>query len=386
MSTLFVSGALANKPGNGGEAWVRLSWILGLQRLGFDVHFVEQISATSCVDSNGDTVRIEDSTNLTYFRDVVGRFDLAACSSLLRDDGSVVFGPSVDELLALADAAVALVNISGHLRHAPLLQRLHPRIYVDVDPGYTQYWHADGTALGLDSHDYLVTVGANIGTAGCPIPTGGRQWHPVRQPVVLEHWPVRPVDYADRFTTVGSWRGPYGPVTVAGRAFGLKVHEFRRFLELPGRAVGEFRIALDIHPADGADRVLLERHGWRLDDPRRVAATPEDFRDYVEHSSAEFSVAQGIYVDTNSGWFSDRTVRYLAAGKPAIVQDTGLAGTLPVGEGLLAFTTMEQAEGCVRHVVESYDQQSRAARSLAETVFDSDVVLARLLADIGMPT
>src|SRR3712207_1627222 len=142
------------------------------------------------------------------------------------------------------------------------------------------------------------------------------------------------------------------------------------------QAPGTFEIALNIHPADHADKAMLEGHGWALVDARRVTADPETFRAYVQASGAEFSVAQGIYVETNSGWFSDRTAAYLAAGRPALVQDTGFSRTLPTGEGLLSFTTMQEAVEGVRAISGAYERHSQAARALAETYFDSDRVLS----------
>jgi hypothetical protein len=380
MSTVFVAGALANKPANGGEAWVRLSWLLGLRRLGYEVCFVEQLSPDACVDTNGAPAPVARSDNLAFFRGVVDRFGLSATSSLIYDDGAQVFGMTADELLARAESAVALFNISGHLKDEPLMRRFTRKIYVDLDPGFTQYWHAAGHPLGLENHDEHLTVGSHVGTDACPIPTRGIRWRHVRPPVVLDEWTPGDGD-AGRFTTVGSWRGAFGPITWEGHTFGLKVHEFRKFAELPERTQGIFETALDISPADANDKVMLEGHGWRLVDPRHVAGDPDAFRAYVQSSGAEFSVAQGIYVETNSGWFSDRTAAYLAAGKPALVQDTGFSRTLATGEGLLCFTTMQEAIAGAHEILGAYDRHSRAARALAETFFDSDVVLGALVGE-----
>lgn len=382
--TVVVAGALANKPGNGGEAWVRLGWVLGLQRLGFDVCFVEQLSPGACVDLTGAAAPVDSSHNLAFFRTVVDRFGLASSSSLIYDNGEEVYGLAHDDLLARAASAVALFNISGHLTYEPLLRRLPVKVYVDLDPGFTQFWHASGQPLGLEAHDVHLTVGGNVGTDASPIPTSGIHWRPVRPPVVLDEWVPGTGGDRDRFTTVGSWRGAFGPVTWDGHTFGLKVHEFRKLAELPLQAPGTFEIALAIHAADASDKAMLEGHGWRLVDPRQVAADPDAFRAYVQASGAEFSVAQGIYVETHSGWFSDRTAAYLAAGRPALVQDTGFSRTLPTGEGLVCFSTIEEAVAGAREIVGDYDRHRRAARALAETYFDSAVVLRALLADLGL--
>src|SRR5204862_5978638 len=166
--------------------------------------------------------------------------------------------------------------------------------------------------------------------------------------------------------------------------YGLKVHEFRKVFPLPGRVAGaDFEIALDIHPADDRDSAALREHRWRLADPKAVAGTPDAFRRYVQESGAEFSVAQGIYAETNSGWFSDRTVRYLASGKPALVQDTGFGRHFPVGEGLVPFRTLDEAVAGAERILRDYPNHCRAARALAEDYFDSDKVLGKLLEDIG---
>jgi hypothetical protein len=155
-------------------------------------------------------------------------------------------------------------------------------------------------------------------------------------------------------------------------------------MELPERIPAVFELALDIHPGDAADREALETHGWRIVDPRPVSADPDRFRSYVNGSGAEFSVAQGIYVEAGTGWFSDRTVRYLAAGKPALVQDTGFSGNYPTGEGLVPFKTLDDAVEGARQIGSDYERHSRTARELAERYFDSDKVLARFLEEAGI--
>jgi hypothetical protein len=200
----------------------------------------------------------------------------------------------------------------------------------------------------------------------------------------LDDWPATSTGWTQRFTTVANWRGAYGRIEHGGKAYGLKVHEFRKFLDLPRRAPGVFEIALNIHPADASDLEALRDHGWTVVDPVGASVDPDAFRRYVQGSGAEFSVAQGIYVETESGWFSDRTVRYLASGRPALVQDTGFSRTLPVGTGLLPFRTLDDAVAGVERIASDYDTHARSARALAEEYFDSDVVLGRLVEEIGV--
>jgi hypothetical protein len=382
VTPVVVAGAVANKAGSGGEAWVRLSWVRGLQQLGFDVWFVEELPSASCSDGEGRPVAPDESAPAQYFRAVVDRFGLTRRAALLVDD-DVPIGPSLAELLAVAPSAT-LVNISGHLTNPRLFPEFRRRVLVDIDPGFTQIWHATGNAgARVEGHDLYFTIAENIGRPDCTIPTGGLRWQTVRQPVVLDDWPVVAEPRPGHFTTIANWRGPFGPPELDGRTFGLKVHEFRKVLELPRRAPATFELALNIHPADDRDRAALLAHGWRLVDPR-VAAEPDAFRAYVQASGAEFSVAQGIYVDTNSGWFSDRSVRYLASGRPVLVQDTGFGRSLPVGEGLVAFSSLEEATKGAESISSDYDAHRGAARAIAEECFDSDYVLGRFCEQIGL--
>jgi hypothetical protein len=377
----MVAEALGNKPGSGGAAWVPLSWVRGFRQLGVDAWFVEELRRPSSPRSNpsGDP-RCDDQVK--YFRDVVDRFGLSDRAALLAD-GEVVVGPPLEELREVAASSV-LVNIGGHLTDERLWGRFRTRVMVDLDPGFCQFWHAAGNQGDrVGAHDLHFTVGENVGSPGCPIPTSGIRWEKVRQPVLLDDWPLLPVGNIERFTTVANWRGPFGPVEFGGVTYGLKAHQFRKFIELPRRSGHSYEIALTIHPADELDRKTMVDHEWRLTDPR-VVDTPEAFRAYVQSSAAEFSVAQGVYVDTQSGWFSDRSVRYLASGRPVLVQDTGFSRNLPVGEGIVAFRTTEEAVAGADRIVGDYASHAAAARALAETYFSAERVLARFCEQIGI--
>jgi hypothetical protein len=387
MRTIVISGAIANKPGNGGEAWVRLNWILGARRLGFRVMFVEQIQRENCLDAAGAVTSFRSSANLRYFQEIERKFGLTGSAALVYQNGEEVYGVGPDELFELGQNATAFINISGNLTWEPLFQRLRRRVYVDIDPGYTQFWHAAGNApSGLASHDYHFTIGENIGLSSCPVPTGTVPWKHIHPPVVLAEWPNSPGSSLDRFTTIACWRGGYGRVAHPGGFFGQKAHEFRKFLTLPQRVEQQFEIALKIDPGDDPDRQRLQEHGWKLVDPLDVTEDPCRFRRYVQTSAAEFSVAQGIYVETGCGWFSDRTAVYLASGKPVLVQDTGFGRNYPAGKGLLTFATMDEAVDGVEKIARNYPEHCRAARAIAEEFFDSDRVLGQLFREIGVET
>ena len=385
MGMIVVAGALANKPRNGGAAWTRLSWALGLKRLGHEIYFIEQIAPSTCVDSGGASCDLGSSVNLSFFQQVTERFGLGSSSALISEVDGQSIGLSEEELTQVADAADLLVNISGHLTLGSLKSRFRKRAFIDLDPGYTQFWHAQRIAEEhLLDHDAYFTIGENIGTTGCSIPTGDIQWRPIRQPVVFHQWPVSTDPSPRSFTTVASWRGPYGRATHDGLQFGLRAHEFRKFVALPTLARYPFEIAVDLDPADRGDRETLLKHDWRVVDPKSVAGDPCTFRSYVQQSGAECSIAQGIYVETQSGWFSDRTVRYLASGKPALVQDTGFGRTYPTGCGLVPFRTLDEAARGAERIMRDYETHSRAARAIAREFFDSDKVLGMLLQDMGV--
>jgi hypothetical protein len=344
MTAVVIAGALASKPGNGGEAWVRLSYALGLRRLGYEVHLVEEAHDAS-------------QEAAAYARTVAESFGLDFALAGSAEEGGDL-----------------LINISGNVGSRALLRRFRRTAFVDIDPGFTQFWHEQGIEP-IPEHDVYFTIAENIGGSACPIPTCGIDWRPTRPPVVLAEWPRADGGF-DRFTTVATWRCPFGRI----EPYGLKHHEWRKFSGLPRLTGVPFEAALRIDGGDAADRNALDAQGWRLVDPA-VVADPDGFRNYVRTSGAEFSVAQGIYVETQSGWFSDRSARYLASGRPVLVQDTGFASNLPVGEGLLAFRTLDEAVAGARAIVDDYDRHARTARAVAEAHFDSDKVLGALLED-----
>jgi hypothetical protein len=382
VTTIVVSGAVANKHRHGGSAWVRMSWAEGLRRLGFHVVFVEVFDEAHAVDDAGRPAAVEGSANAAAFDATMEAFGFTGSCALISADGERVRGMTREELHEHLRSAQLLVNISGHLRRPELLALPGRRAFIDLDPGYTQVWMDEGRDVGSGGHDLHFTVGANVGTDRCPLPSGGVRWRPIRQPVVLDRWPVCD-DGFTRFTTVASWRGAYGPVTWRGRTYGVKAHEFRPLADVPRRSGLPFEMVLDHHPSDDADAVRMRDGGWTTRDPR-IAGDTAAFAGYVRGSGAEFSAAQGVYVNTRSGWCSDRTVRYLASGRPALVQDTGQSDTLPVGEGLLTFSTPDEAVARAQELVADHGRHRAAARRIAEKCFAPAPALAPLLEAAGV--
>lgn len=380
--TVVVAGALAQMPGHGGLSWVFLQYLLGFKQLGWNVLFLDQVDPAMCVDAAGERCAIEDSANLAYFDGVMTHFGLRGDYSLSYGQDTRI-GLSREQVEGRARDAALLINIMGVLRDPDILALPQQRVFLDIDPGFGQMWRELGLADPFAGHDAFVTIGENIYEPGCGVPTCGLEWITTPQPVVLDYWPVS-TTASDTFTTVASWRGLYGPIQYRGKTYGLRVHEFRKFIEMPRRAAKPFRVALDIDPADARDLALLDDNGWVLDEPRTVAGDPLSYQRFIAESGAEFAVAKNLYVETASGWLSDRTLCYLASGKPAVVQDTGLRDLYPTGEGLLTFSTMDEAIAATDAIAADPARHGRAARGLAEAYFDSGKVLPRLLGKLGV--
>lgn len=365
---IVVAGMLVGVPRQGGATWSVLQYVLGLRRLGHDVVVVEEVD------------HAEFGAAAERFVALVEEFALGPRVSLLDRSSGATVGLTRRELLRAVAGADLLLNLSGTLTDEDVLAAIRCRVFVDLDPAFTQLWaHAEDVDMGFDRHDRFVTIGSEIGRPGCAVPTCGRTWIGTRQPLVLERWPLAGGVVHAGLTTVGHWRA-YGSIHHGGVHYGQKAHALRPLFDLPSRARARFTLALGIHPGERDDLAALDRHGWDLLDPDVVAGTPQDYRSFVQGSWAEFGVAKLGYVASACGWFSDRSLCYLASGRPVIAQDTGFGSWLPTGEGVLAFSGGDDVVLAVEELRRDYPRHRRAARELAETVFDSDRVLPELLA------
>lgn len=378
---IVIAGSIAQKPGQAGHTWQFLQYILGFRRLGWEVLFLDHLADASCRDDQGQRCGAENSTGARYLAEIMRAFGLDGCYSLALDDRRHLGVDRARVKRFLADADM-VINVMGFLDDDELLGAARRRVFLDTDPGFGQMWRELELADVFHGHDDHVTIGERIGLPDCEIPTCGLRWITTPQPVVLDRWPAAAAPPRPVFTTVASWRGAYGPIDYGGRRYGLRVHEFRKFAELPRSSGGDFELALHLAPEESADEQLLRDAGWSLQEPRRVAATPSSYREYIQGSMAELMVAKGMYTESRSGWFSERSICYLASGRPVLAQDTGLADLLPLGEGLLAFSTLEEARAGVEEIRRDYARHSRAAREIAVEHFDSDRVLGRLLQEL----
>jgi hypothetical protein len=375
--SVVIAGSVAQRPGIGGHTWQFLQYALGFQRLGWRVLFIDRLEPGMCTDSRGAPVAPEDSIQLSYFRRVMSDFGLSDHSALLYD-GEVIEGLSRNQIEQGLGESAFLLNVMGFLNHAEMLAAARVSVFLDTDPGYAQMWQALGLANVFHAHDRYVTIAENIGRPDCPIPTCGIDWIAWRQPVVLDEWPECPPVAGSPFTAIGAWRGPYDRLEYAGHSYGQRAHEFRKYFPLPQRANARFDLALDIDVSDVSDIDAMKQHGWNLIPPSEVSASPQDYRSFIQSSRAEFMVARGMYTQARCGWFSERSACYLATGRPVLATDTGLEALLPVGDGLLTFSTIEEAVDGVNAIEGNYAHHARCARELAESYFDSRAALLAL--------
>jgi hypothetical protein len=355
--------------GRGGHAMHVLQILEGLRRLGHEVLFLEFLEERP------------PPTAATAFLTTLGDRPGALLDAAT---GESFAGLSREDVAAFAACADAVISLAAHYRREPwpLLEAVRPRILIEQDPGYTHLWAADGDPLDIfGEHDVHFTVGANVGTPRSPIPTCGIAWRPLWPPVVLDWWPQDAPVQRDRFTTVGAWRD-YGYLELDGETYGPKVEEFAKFMDLPRVAGEQLELTLAIEPED-PDREVLLANGWRLEPPSLVD-TPARYRDYVAGSLGEFSCAKGGYVGTRSGWFSDRSACYLAAGRPVVLQATGFEDLLPVGAGAFAVRDVDEAAAAMAEIRGDYARHARAARELAREFFDADRLLGEMLAASGL--
>jgi hypothetical protein len=373
--TVVIAGALAQKPHQGGHTWQFLQYLLGFRRLGYEVLFLDRLTESTCEGP------VESSLNAGYLADVMEAFELGDAWALFHPGGTA--GLARNRVLERVRRSIALINVMGFLDDEEVLEAAPRRVFLDTDPGFWQMWCDLGLCAPFKDHDAYITIAENVGREGCAIPSCGICWLTTAQPVVLEEWTPANGTSAGSFTSIGAWRGPYAPVEYRGTTYGLRVHEFRKFVELPRRTSARFELAFDIDPAEQRDLRLLAENGWRLTDPRAIGRDPFAYREYVRSSAAELMVARGIYVASRSGWFSERSMCYLASGRPVLAQDTFVRDLYPTGEGLVVFSTLDEAVAGVESIRAHYEDHSQAAREIAEEYFDSDRVLTRLLEKVA---
>ena len=361
-----------------GNTWAFLQWVLGFRAAGWDVWMVEDVPLDRCIDSAGQPCAPADSVNLAYWNTVVEEFGFQERATLLFGSGA----EGTPELLRFARDAELFFNISGHFREKAILNAPGKRVYLDLDPAFTQIWsEVYKIEMAFDAHDIFVSIGRNLGKPGCRSPLAGRTWLPAGCPIMLDYFTPISFEPGPVWTTFTHWYG-YPQVEYAGEWYGNKSEEFGKLVDLPRKTPEKLEIATDLHPEDKAVQQFLAS-GWCLIDARPLNSPWQKYRDYAATSRGEFCVAKNGYVRSRCGWFSDRSVMYLALGRPVILQDTGWSEFYPAQEGLLAFDDEKGAIEALAKVSENPQSHARAARLLAEKYFSAPLVVGQLLEIIG---
>ena len=377
---------LAGQYPMGGIGWQAVHHVLGLMRLGHDVYYVED-SAAQPYDPRTRGIAYDAGYGVEFLRRTMDRFGLVDRWVYRDVAGDRCYGLSRARLDRLYRESDALVNVCG----ATWLREEHlacpVRIYLQTDPVHDQVRMMEGdlsTIANVTAHTHHFTYGVNIGAPDCPVPIGNVDWRPTWPPVVMDLWPQRPgLAEGECFTTVATWRNAGKDLRVAGEAYQWSKHvNFLRIVDLPRLVAHPIELALE--NIDDETAQLLRDKGWRLTGAHDKSRDTGAYQEHVYASRGELTVAKDLVARTRSGWFSDRSVCYLAAGKPVVTQETGFSRFLPAGKGLFAFDTQAEAAAALDEIDQDYAGHSRAAHDLAAEYFDSDRVLAELCREAGL--
>jgi len=402
MKRIVVVGTLASNP-YAGMAWMHMQITAGLRRLGHDVYYFETTSTWPYDPIRQTNVR-DSEYAVPYLARVAESFGLSGRWAYRRSySDKEWFGLSkskAEDLLANSDA---VLNVAGATRFAEEGLHVSRLVWFGTDPVYHELSFANGdedTQNLVAEHDDVVTYGENIGSDDCLIPPLPGLRTTTRQAVLLDVWESCQPSKSE-FTTLGNWKQEGRDIQYRGQTYyWSKDREFLKFIDLPRRIDQPIELATNLRgPDSGKDREgeavralgvqpdaysLLKDHGWRLVHGPDFTTDPWTYRDYVRESRGEFTVARDLNVRLRSGWFSERSACYLAAGRPVITQDTGFDSVLPTGEGLFAFATMDDILAAFEAINSDYAKHSRAARAIAEEYFRAETVLAKVISDLEL--
>jgi hypothetical protein len=382
---VVVCGVLGQSP-FAGVTWQVLHYLEGFRRLGLDVTYIEDTGEWP-YDPLSNVVTADPSYTLRYLRAALDRCGMDdhwfyRCAP----EGGAVHGGSERDLADVLASADVLVNVTG----ATVLREEHlqvpVRVYLETDPVLPEIEIAQGAAFTIsqfDAHTHIATFGENFGASDCGVPLGDYRYVATRQPVVVDWWArTEPVAPDAAFTTIASWRQTGKDVTWQGETYTWSKHvEFEKVLDLPSRIAAPFVLALSGAGPD--DIELLAKAGWGTVDALQLSGDPDRYRQFLRSSRGEFTVAKDQNVRLRSGWFSDRSACYLAAGLPVVTQETGFSNVLPSGAGLFGFTTVDEAADALEAIRSDPELHAARASEIARGCFEATTVLADLLAAVG---
>jgi hypothetical protein len=368
-----------------GLAYQFLHYLIGLRRLGYDAYYVED-SARWVFNPHVNGFTPDVTANLELIVPVLRAHGFGDRWAFRGNyPGGQCYGMTESQLLSLYDEADAFLNVTGSQEIREEHRRCQRRIYIESDPFRSQVKAVQGDPVMnamLDAHDTLFTYGENIGAADCDAPAGRFRWQPTRQPVVLDLWEDASAPAGPAFNTITTWQNAGKEIEWRGETYyWTKDREFEKFIDLPRRSGAPLEIAASLQ---APIRSRLASHGWRCVDALGISSDPECYRKYIQHARGEFTVSRDQYVRPRTGWFSDRSACYLAAGRPVITQETGFSKILPTGEGLFAFNTMDEVLGAIDAIARDYPRNCRAAREIAEEFFAAEKVIGSLMERAGL--
>jgi hypothetical protein len=387
---IIVSGLVGLHP-VGGVAWDYLQYVVGLAGLRHDVYYHED--TWSWPYHPLDRRQTSDGR---YSAAYIGAF-FEAYAPELRDHWHYLhlhetsYGMEREAFERIAATADLFINVSGASLLPDTLGPECIKVFIDTDPGYNQIvlserfgWseNVERWCQSVAAHDRFLTYAENIYGEDCVIPTLGFGWKTTRMPVVMGLW--RPISGDSPaqdapWSTVMTWNAFKGPVVYQEIEYQSKGGEFERFIDLPRRVNSPLKVAVG---GVSAPVKRLAANGWQVSDGPTATLSPADYQEWIRSSRGEFSTAKHVYVATRSGWFSSRSVCYLAAGRPVVVQDTGFSSALPSGAGMFAFNSLEEAIAAIQAVEADYPRHAKSAIQFAAEYFDARQVLRRLIDDV----
>ncbi len=384
----IIVGGLVGQFPLGGVAWDYFHYVLGLHQLGHDVYYHEDTWVWPFdpikrypTDDPGHTAGFIKK----FFDDYAPQLSEKWHYRLLHDKA---FGMSVERFDEIARSADIYLNVSGACFFPDSLSPRCVKVFLDTDPGYNQImlqerhaWSAniDRWCDQVRSHDRHLTYAENIYGDDCLVPRMGFDWRPTRCVATLAEWAaIKDAPPADSspFTTIMTWDYFKGALTCDGVEYRTKVYEFERFAEIPRNTDAPLQVAIGGHKTPVEE---LKAAGWELADAHSSTLTPQSYQRFIAESLGEWSVAKNVYVAMHTGWFSCRTACYLAAGRPAVVQNTAWTRFLPSDAGLLAFDTMEQAVDGLNRVRTDYARHRDKAYAVAREFLAPDRVLPPMI-------
>ena len=374
----IVVGHIGKLPYAGMSLYI-LHHIGGLQALGYDVHYVErQNTRNQLYDLTSDSMTDDPTCAVGYLEAMLGRFGVLRWTFI--DLWNVTHGADWRSLTAAVDAADFVLTIADATWFDEL-ERCPRRAFIDGDPMFNQVAMAVGgnsRAEAIANYPVLFTYARRMGQPDCTVPSAGRHWIPTNPVVVSDWWTVTPIRDALPVTALMHWAAGSEAI-LDGVSYGHKDREFERFIELPMRSSRRFVLAV----GGSAPRERLSECRWECINPLKVTRTIDAYREFIDGSFTELGVAKQAYVASKSGWFSDRSACYLAAGRPVLHQDTGFDEWLPAGEGVLKFSTVDDAVVGLRELESNYASHARAARMIAHEYLEAAPTIGRLLDQAG---